>query len=364
MSQPEHDLQKLRQRVADLDREILEKVAERLNTSRSIGEAKRRAQLPLRDFRVEAQVMQRGRQLARDLSFDPSLAESILESLIEAAVKTQAEDRVVTSSRGLRRILLVGSEGRMGRWLRRFLLGQGHEVRGLDLAGSPEFTSLEEARQGDWEVVFLCTPLAQLPESLEQCLGWPGNPVVCDIGSLKSHLVSPLHEAVARGYRVTSLHPMFAPGTVVLTGRTVLVCDAGDAGATELACSLFRDTAVSLCPIALDEHDRVMGALLGLSHTVNLLFGQALNRLGVSFSELGPIASTTFSKQAKTAAEVAAENPELYHQIQSLNQYTPQVYEVMESSLRALKEAAVKPDAADFLGLMGECRRYFFPQGI
>lgn len=361
MSAPQEDLQRLRQRVADLDREILEKVAERLQTSRQIGEAKRRAQLPLRDFRVEAQVMQRGRDLARNLGFDPSLAESVLESLIEAAVRTQAEDQVVTSPQGLRRILLVGSEGRMGRWLRRFLLGQGHQVEGFDLTGDPEFSQLAEARQQPFELVFLCTPLAMLPESLEQCLGWPGNPVVCDIGSLKSHLVQPLRRAAAQGYRVTSLHPMFAPGTVVLTGRTVLVCDAGDSEATDLACSLFRDTAVSLCPIGLEDHDRVMGALLGLSHTVNLLFGQALSRLGVGFAELGPIASTTFSKQARTAAEVAAENPELYHQIQSLNQHTPQVYDALEASLQALRAAATEADSSAFLGLMEGCRSYFFP---
>ena len=49
---PQIDLQSLRQQVARLDQEILEKVALRLQTSRLIGEAKRRAGLPIRDFRV------------------------------------------------------------------------------------------------------------------------------------------------------------------------------------------------------------------------------------------------------------------------------------------------------------------------
>jgi prephenate dehydrogenase/chorismate mutase len=360
MSDPQQDLDTLRQRVAQLDREILEKIAERLRTSRSIGEAKRRAQLPIRDFRVEASVMQRARSAARELGFDPALAESVLESLIEAAVRTQVESQPVTQPGGRQHILIVGGAGRMGRWLRGFLEGQGHSVETCDPVDG-DFASLAQAGQRTWDTVVLSTPLALLPETLQEALQLPGSPLVFDIGSLKSHLVKPLQEAARAGHRVASLHPMFAPGTVVLTGRTVLVCDAGQPDATEQACRLFRETAVSLCPIPLAEHDQVMGGLLGLSHTVNLLFGQALHRLGLRFEKLGPIASTTFAKQARTAAEVAAENPELYHQIQHFNQCTPQVYEALESGLEALRQAALDPDSEVFLARMGECRSYFFP---
>jgi prephenate dehydrogenase len=60
---------------------------------------------------------------------------------------------------------------------------------------------------------------------------------------------------------------------------------------------------------------------------------------------------------------VAAENPELYHQIQSLNQHTPQVYDALEASLNALRAAATDEDSSAFLGLMEGCRGYFFPGG-
>jgi chorismate mutase / prephenate dehydrogenase len=361
MSDPQQDLDLLRQRVARLDREILEKVAERINTSKAIGDAKRRAELPIRDFRVEASVMQRGRDAARELGFDPSLAESILESLIEAAVRTQVLTQPGKASAPRQRILIVGGAGRMGEWLSRFLAGQGHQVESCDPASDcyPNLASAAEAET--WDTVVLSVPLAGLPPTLEQALQLPGNPLIFDIGSLKSHLVAPLRAAARAGHRVTSLHPMFAPGTVVLTGRTVLVCDAGDSAATEQACQLFRDTAVSLCPIPLEQHDQAMGALLGLSHAVNLLFGQTLRRLGLSFQQLGPIASTTFAKQARTAAEVSAENAELYHQIQHLNQCTPEVYAALEESLQAWRGAALAAEPAPFLHLMEECRQYFFP---
>jgi len=355
------DLDSLRQRVAELDREILQRVAERLRTSRRIGEEKRKTGLPIRDFRVEARVMQRARESARELGFDEGLAESILESLIEAAVKTQVFDQPARQTGGRQNILIVGGCGRMGRWLQAFLEGQGHGVSACDPQGG-QYPSLAEAALGPlWDTVILSAPLALLPEALDQALQLPGRPLIFDIGSLKSPLVKPLMQAAQKGHQVTSLHPMFAPGTVVLTGRTVLVCDAGQAEATERACDLFSDTAVSLCRISLQQHDQVMGALLGLSHTVNLLFGLALGGLGLSFQELGPIASTTFAKQARTSAEVSAENPELYHQIQHFNQSTPQVYQSLERALADLREAALNPDSREFLELMAQSRAYFFP---
>ena len=248
----------------------------------------------------------------------------------------------------------------MGKWLRGFLEGQGHTVATCDPVGG-DYAELAEAGHKHWDAVVLSTPLALLPATLEEALQMPGRPLIFDIGSLKSHLVEPLRRAAQAGHQVTSVHPMFAPGTVVLTGRTVLVCDAGQPEASEHACRLFRDTAVSLCPIPLEQHDQVMGGLLGLSHTVNLLFGQSLRRLGLSFEKLGPIASTTFAKQARTAAEVAAENPELYHQIQNLNLCTPQVYEAMETALADLRRAALEDQPQPFLELMGQCRDYFYP---
>jgi chorismate mutase/prephenate dehydrogenase len=354
------ELDQLRQKVAQLDLEIMQKVAERIQTSKAIGEAKRRAELPIRDFRVEAKVMQRAREAAQRLGFDPGLAESILEMLIEAAVRTQAENQVNPSSLGSKRILLVGGAGRMGQWLQRFLQGQGHQVEVCDPKGP--IPSLEAAATQSWEVVVLTSPLGSLPEVLRQALQLPGKPLIFDIGSLKSHLVEPLRQAAREGHRVASLHPMFAPGTVVLTGRSVLVCDAGNALAKQQAADLFRDTAVSLCDVPLDQHDAIMGALLGLSHTTNLLFGRALTHLGLPFAQLGPIASTTFAKQVKTASEVSAENAELYHQIQHLNQHTPHVYSALQKSLEEFQVASQAEDSQAFLELMQSCRDYFFQE--
>ena len=361
----DHDsLPRLRHEMAGLDRQILALVGRRLETSRLIGEAKVRANLPIRDFRVEVDVMSRARRLAEEFKIDPQVAEQVMETLIKAAVQTQIEQQSRTPQ-GQKRILIVGGCGRMGRWLERFLAAQGHAVFLCDPAISEDdpghYATLDLAANQPWDVVVLSTPLGMLPQSLEHAVGLPGNPLIFDIGSLKSQLSVQLRKHASQGRRVTSLHPMFASETVLLQGRTLLVCDAGHADATEEAQELFRGTAISLYQIPLEEHDRYMAALLGLSHAINLLFGAALRRLGLPFSALGQVASTTFAKQARTAAEVAAENPELYHEIQHLNPFSAQVYEHMETALGQLKQAALSGEAKSFLDFMGNNHDYFFP---
>ncbi|MEW6281562.1 MAG: prephenate dehydrogenase dimerization domain-containing protein, partial [Candidatus Eremiobacterota bacterium] len=111
--------------------------------------------------------------------------------------------------------------------------------------------------------------------------------------------------------------------------------------------------------VPLEEHDRIMSVVLGMSHAVNLVFALALARYGLTFAELGPVASNTFSNQIQTTAQVASENPVLYHQIQALNRNTPEVFQQLAQALEAFREASTPDRSQDFLALMAECRSFF-----
>jgi chorismate mutase / prephenate dehydrogenase len=356
----------LRNEVRRLDREILCLIGKRLCTSKRIGEAKSRLNLPIRDFKVEVEVLARARKAAEEFNFDPQLAEKVVEVLITSAVQTQVEHQAPSLNTGEKRVLLVGGLGRMGRWLDKFIASQGHNVHVCDphFVGGKDsggFQSLDQAMQQTWDAVILATPLGSTVAAFRAALRVPGHPLIFDIASLKGELASEMPAAAREGHRVTSIHPMFAPGAALLAGRTVLICDAGCSEATLAAEEFFKGTAASLFRLDLVDHDRFMSVLLGLSHAVNLLFGRSLDLLGLGFGELGKIASTTFSKQAQTAAEVSQENAALYHEIQHLNPHTGSVYAALEQALNELRESSLAADQAGFLQLMKSNRNYFFP---
>ena len=175
--------------------------------------------------------------------------------------------------------------------------------------------------------------------------------IVFDIGSLKTPLRSGLEQLPAAGCHVTSVHPMFGPDTELLSGRHVIFIDLGDAAALAEARALFGSTMADLVVMGLDEHDRLIAFVLGLSHALNIAFFTALAESGEAAPRLARMSSTTFDAQLDVATRVAAENPDLYYEIQSLNDYG-------EESLNALQAAVESPVPR---GPRGRCGRLSSP---
>ena len=139
------------------------------------------------------------------------------------------------------------------------------------------------------------------------------------------------------------------------------VCDCGNASAADEAAALFRDTALTITRMPVEQHDEYMQYVLGLSQLVSVLFFTTLQRSGFAFDDLAEMASTTFYKQARTAAEVSRENPRMYHEIQQLNRHSPALYRLVDQSLRDIEAAALAGDSGEFEEIMERGRARFPP---
>jgi prephenate dehydrogenase len=119
------------------------------------------------------------------------------------------------------------------------------------------------------------------------------------LGSLKTPLrAGPRRALVKAGCRVTSLHPMFGPDTELLSGRHVIFIDLGDADALAEAQELFAPTMAERVVMGLDEHDRLIAYVLGLSHALNIAFFTALADSG----EAAPRLATAVEHHLRFAA--------------------------------------------------------------
>jgi chorismate mutase/prephenate dehydrogenase len=352
---------RLRQDIIRIDQQILTLVSWRMKVAEEIGEAKREAGLPVRDFRREVEVFERTRTACEDLGLDPELGVALLQTLIEGAVRTQhgLSERAYTGTQ--KSVLVVGGAGRMGSWLCDFFASQGHRVSVYDpggrRAGFKQARSLRGA-VADADVIALATPMERTARLLDQILSLGARGLVFDICSLKSPVVAAIERAVADGLRVASVHPMFAPGPVLLSGRILVVCDCGNAAATAEARALFEDTALRLVDVPLLQHDRLMSYVLGLSHAVNIAFACALSRSGLTPHDLDHVASTTFSKQMRTTREVALENPLLYYEIQHANRHTPEVLSALRDAVDVISGAAAAETGDGFAELMAANRAW------
>ena len=136
---------------------------------------------------------------------------------------------------------------------------------------------------------------------------------------------SGLEALAAAGCRVCSVHPMFGPDTRLLSGRHLIVCDAGCAEATEAAKQLFASTMVEQLDMSLEDHDRLIAYVLGLSHALNI--------------------------------------PHLYFEIQNLNKFGLGPLDALAEAADRIRELVAKGDEQGFVELMQKGREYFEMRG-
>ena len=157
----ETDLDALRARIRELDRGLIDLAAERVAVARQVGEAKRRADQPIVDYAQERVVLERTRVAAQEAGLDARVAEAILVTLIRAAVSAQDQDSWRHASVGLgKTAVVVGGEGRMGRWFTRFLADQGYIVGALDLSAGGDERAWAESVLPTADLVVCSTPPA------------------------------------------------------------------------------------------------------------------------------------------------------------------------------------------------------------
>jgi chorismate mutase/prephenate dehydrogenase len=359
-------LQELRDRLGAIDRELIEKIAERQQIVAAIGAVKLKSGQATRDYRQEREVIHRARQTASGLGVDANLAEEIMLSLIRGSLTLQEQGRVAAVDAGEgKRALIIGGAGEMGRWFARFLRSQGFSVEIADPAGEVAgFTCISDYRSSSLahDLIIVSAPLRISGEILEDLAQRKPPGIIFDVGSLKSPLREGLGKLVAAGCRVTSIHPMFGPGTELLSGRHIIFIDLGCAEANELAQELFASTMAERVEMDLESHDRLIAYVLGLSHALNIAFFTALAESGEAAPKLARLSSTTFDAQLDVARKVAAENPHLYFEIQRLNDYGTESLSALLYAVERLRSMVRAGDEEAFVQLMQQGLGYLTSQ--
>jgi chorismate mutase/prephenate dehydrogenase len=151
---------------------------------------------------------------------------------------------------------------------------------------------------------------------------------------------------------------MFGPETELLSARHLIFVDAGSTEATSAAKELFSATMVDELDMDLDDHDRLIAYVLGLSHALNIAFFTALADSGEAAPKLAKLSSTTFDAQLLVAALVAQDNPYLYFEIQKLNKFGLAPLEALCESSERIRQLVASGDESGFVNLMQKGREY------
>lgn len=253
-----------------------------------------------------------------------------------------------------RRVAIIGSEGAMGRWLRRCFDELGHETLGADL--TTELRPLDAAARAD--VVLLSVPIDSF-EGVVQHLSPVLKPetLLCDVTSLKALAVDAMLKTSAKD--VVGMHPLFGPGVESRRGHRIVLCPArGTEGAAWLSAELKR-AGLEVLRSAAAEHDAMMGIVQVLVHVRTQVFGLALKELAGDLEATLPYVSPAYLLELYIAARHFGQSPKLYGPLEMRN---PELRRVLRAFTDALAQVATlleRGDQAGFEALFAEVRAFF-----
>ncbi len=358
-------LDTLRLTLNEIDQSIVALIAKRQSVVEQIGQTKRSSGLATRDYGRERQVLENARDHAEAAGVDPTLVEAVMSLLIDGSLQSQEQANIAsTPQTTTQHALILGGDGKMGRWFAEFLSSQGYSISICDREEDPSRSS-PHGYDSQWrdhlnryDIIALATPIQVTAQLLAELASLKPEGLVFDLCSLKSPLRQSLRQLADAGCRVTSLHPMFGPSTRLLSGKHVIFVDVDHADATSQARALFDKTMVSRIDMSLEDHDRLVAYILGLSHAINIAFFTALRESGSDAAELARLSSTTFDAQLSIAQSVASENPYLYFEIQSLNDYRLAPLNALNDALARLQHLIKTGDEAGFVKMMESGNTY------
>jgi chorismate mutase/prephenate dehydrogenase len=349
------ELDELRERVRELDSEIISLIGKRIEITKKIGGKKAEQGIPLQNREIEKSVIQNAVRVAHGLGVSEALVKSIMQQLVTESRIQQERIHFSAFSGDKENILIVGGLGEMGEWFSRFFQNQGHEVSIYDIKGKSEtFKSYESLEQGieAASCILIAILLSAVPEIIDRITELKFKGIVFDIASLKGYLKDSIKRAGDKGISITSIHLMFSPNTRTLSDKVICFCDCGNEKANQKIGFLFKDTAASIVKLSLEENDRVVSYVLGLSHIINIIFMKILMSGEYNYDALKKVANTTFLSRMVTAGSVIKENPYLYYDIQRFDPFKNELYEKLNEAVKYMTDIVLSDNMKMFLDIM------------
>jgi len=262
------------------------------------------------------------------------------------------------------KVAVIGSSGGMGRFFARYFVSRRDDVTGWDpraAAGGSQpglrsAASNGEAVQGA-ELVLVATPVDRTLETVEEILPQlaPGACVI-EISSVKGKVVGPLKRKLqSKGVKLLSLHPLFGPSLSEQKGMKICVIET-DGGSLSLARRLFPEA--NLIPMDEEEHDRMMGLILSLTHVLNIAYAGTVSRY-LSAGEFRRLETPTSSVQLTLAEGVLSQSPSLYSYIQLENGFSSEFLGALIEELSSLKRLIDAKDRDGFEKRFSEISKAF-----
>ena len=248
-------------------------------------------------------------------------------------------------------IALIGGQGLMGQWFKRFFESQGLKVLVADV-DTPQ-TSQEVAALAD--VVIISVPIPKVTEvAREVAPHLKPDAALVDLTSVKQRPMAAMMAAYPG--EVVGTHPLFGPGEGSIEGRIVVLCQGRGERWFHWLKDLLTRAGARVKVTTATEHDRIMAVVQGLAHFMLIAFGTVIRDLGVSPEDLEEFSTPTFAALHNLTRHLLSQDAKLYACIQLQNPANRIVLRALEGAVADILYFIQRQDADGLVRLIEEIK--------
>src|SRR6266704_1954358 len=322
------DVARIRNRIDELDQEIVRLLKNRYENARLLGRIKQQRHLDYRDPEREKIILGKIERAAASLDLDPKLIRPIFDQIFTFSVHAQRDQPEKSAKRlDQTRILIVGGTGGMGRFFARFASLQGAKVK---LAGREINKTRTAAKEIEVEpgtildaassdFVILAVPMEETVRvATETASLMTNDSLLADLSSVKTGISDRIAEKIPKGLEYVSLHPLFGPSIDHLHDQTIIAVSYNAGQKWSKLARALHGGGSKLITMSAAQHDRAMAYVQGLHHF-------ALISLGLGLDGMGGEPKTQSLRETEGRIANMLDNWDTIVGIQQLNPFLPAI---------------------------------------
>ena len=339
------DVARIRERINELDQEIVRLLKNRYENVRLLGRIKQMRGLDYRDPEREKNILRNIERTATSLDIDPKIIRPIFEQIFALSVEAQ-QDHPEKSARKLvqTRILIVGGTGGMGRFFARFASLQGASVK---LAGREINKTRTAAREVEVEpgtildaassdIAILAVPMEETVRvATETASLMTAGSLLTDLSSVKTGISDRIAEKIPKELEYVSLHPLFGPNIDHLHDQAIIAVSYNAGRNWSRLARALQGGGARVETMSAAQHDKAMAYVQGLHHF-------ALISLGIGLDGMGGEPKTQSLRETEGRIANVLDNWDTVVGIQQLNPFLPAIRQKFLESATNLAQARSK----------------------
>ncbi len=347
-------LKELRTQIDQVDREMLQLFAKRLQLVAKVGEVKHKHGLPIYAPEREADMLAARRQEAEKIGVPPDLIEDVLRRLMRESYVSENNFGFKTVNPSIKKIVIVGGKGKLGGLFARYLQASGYCVEAL---GSQDWVQAPHIMQGA-DVVIVCVPIAKTLETIERLKPYlTENMLLTDLTSVKRQPLEKMLE-VHQG-AVVGLHPMFGPDIASMAKQVVVRCDGRYPERYEWLMEQIQIWGAKVYQVAAAEHDQSMTYIQALRHFATFANGLHLSKQPVQLANLLALSSPIYRLELAMIGRLFAQDGGLYADIIMDKPENLAVIESLKQSYEDSLKFFENNDKEGFIQAFNQVREWF-----